>query len=88
MNFGEDDCTDSLYPEESIASLAEDVCNAVQGNEDSDHEMEPMMPEFPTKDALKALGIVSTFLDESDPHDKIALTVISWKQSEFRGKKA
>ncbi len=47
-----------------------------------------MTPEFSAKDALKALGIVSTLLEESDPQDMIALTAISRKQRELRGKKA
>ncbi len=47
-----------------------------------------MTPDFSTKDALKALGIVLTLLDESDPQDRISLTVISRKQPEFRKKKA
>ncbi len=46
-----------------------------------------MTPEFSTKDALKALGILYTLLEEPDPHDKIALTAISRKQRELRGTK-
>ncbi len=66
LNLEEDeDCTDSLSPEELIASLAEDIHKSIEGNEDSDQELQPITPEFSTKDLLKALGIVSTLLDES-----------------------
>ncbi len=65
LNLGEDDCTDSLSPEESSASLAEDFYTSVQGKNDSGHKFQPMTPELSTKDAFKALGFVSTLLDES-----------------------
>ncbi len=46
LNLREDDCTDWLSPEDSIASLAEDVYKAVQRNEHSDHELQPMTTKF------------------------------------------
>ncbi len=52
LNLGKGDCIESLSPEESIASPPKDVYNAVQGNEDSDHELQPMTLEFSMKDAL------------------------------------
>ncbi len=88
LNLCEDDCNDSLSPEESVGCLSEDVYNAAQCNGDLDHELKPMTPEVPAKDALKALGIVSTLQDESTPQDKVSLTAVSQKQRELPGKKA
>ncbi len=44
LNLGEDECPDSFPSKELIASLAEDFRNAVEGNEDSDHELQQMSP--------------------------------------------
>ncbi len=35
-----------------------------------------MTHDFSTKEALKTLSIVSTLLDESDPYDRISMTLI------------
>ncbi len=89
LNLGDDeDCTNSLSPEELIASLAEDIQKSIEGTENSDQELQPITPEFSTKDALTALGIVSSLLEQSNSQDRIALTAISRKQLEFRKKKS
>ncbi len=41
LNLDEDeDCTDSLSPEELIASLADDIHKSIEGTEDSDQELQ------------------------------------------------
>ncbi len=54
-----------FYPEELLGSLADDVRNSIQASEDSDHEGQSMTLEFAAMEAIKALDIVSTLLDES-----------------------
>ncbi len=65
--------------------------NSLEGNEDSADEansgMGQTIPKFSTKEALKALGIVSTILDESNPDQRVALRVISQSQRELRKKR-
>ncbi len=58
-------------PGELTASLAEDILKSIEGNEDLHQEVQPITPEVLTKAALKALGIVSTLLYESESQDRI-----------------
>ncbi len=63
LEIGEDEnCTDAVCAEDTVASLADDVHNFLEGNEDSADEansgMGQTIPRFSTKEALKAPGIV------------------------------
>ncbi len=92
LEVGEDENSiDVVCAEDTVASLSDDVYNSLERNQDSADEansgMEETIPEFSTKEALKALGIVSTVLDESNPDQRSALRVISQIQRELRKKR-
>ncbi len=58
LEVGEDDnCTDAVCTEDTIASLAGGVYNSLEGNEDSADEANSGMgltiPQFSSKEALK-----------------------------------
>ncbi len=56
LQMGEDeDCTDALCAEEMVASLAEDVCNSLEGNEDSAEEAEQINSEFSDEFCFRSL---------------------------------
>ncbi len=65
--------------------------NSLEGNEDSadgaNSEMGKTITNFSTKEALKALGVVSTIVDKSDPDLRVPLPVISQSQRELRKKR-
>ncbi len=73
--------------EDTVASLADDVYNSLEGNEDSadeaNSEMGQTIPKFSTEQAHKAFGIVSTILDESNTDHRVAMQVISKSQGEL-----
>ncbi len=89
LAVGEDgNCTDAVSAEDTVASLADDVYYSLGRTDDSanvtNSGMGQTIPEFSTKEALKALGIVSTILDESNPDQRVALRVICQSQRELR----
>ncbi len=89
LEVGEDEnCTDAVCAEDTVASLADDVYNSLEENEDSADEansgMGQTIPEFSTKESLTVLGIASTILDESNPDHRVALRVISQSKRELR----
>ncbi len=89
LEVGEDEnCTDAVCEEDTGTSLPHDFYNSLQGNEDSPDEANSEIgqnnSEFSAKEALKALGIVSTILDESNPGQRVALRVIYQSQREIR----
>ncbi len=49
--------------------------------------MEEIIAEFSTKEALKALEMVSTILEESNPDHGVALRVVSQSLRELRKKR-
>ncbi len=87
LAVGEDEnCTDAVCVEDTVASLADDIYNYLEGNEDSADEansgMGQTIPEISTEEARKALGIVSAILDESKPDHRVALRIKSTRAKE------
>ncbi len=84
LEVGEDEnCTDAVCAEDTVASLSDAVYNSLEGNEDSadeaDSGMGQTIPKFLLKKPLRLFELCL----QSNPDYRVALRVISQSQREL-----